>query len=180
MKIWKFTLIIIRFQNSFDDSDFNRINENDLPRIFGCHDRLVDLIEQINEFYSPITVIFIARYFVMAIFGLFFIAKVLFWSWEKNLRLILMSTTYNLWSILGIIEIFIIMNACQTTQQQAFRTSFFVYELIQKQPKFFIQNEINFVRSKSFIIQVLHRKKSFSFSGIGLFNLDYSFIFSVK
>lgn len=35
-------------------------------------------------------------------------------------------------------------------------------------------------KMKSFTLQILHRKKVFNFHGLGLFKLDYTFIFSVN
>lgn len=41
-----------------------------------------------------------------------------------------------------------------------------------------INDEAYHGKMKSFTLQILHRKKVFNFHGLGLFKLDYTFIFS--
>lgn len=43
-----------------------------------------------------------------------------------------------------------------------------------------LNDEIFYSKMKSFTLQVLHRKNLFHFNGLGLFRLDYTFIFSVN
>lgn len=42
-----------------------------------------------------------------------------------------------------------------------------------------VTDEIYYTKMKSFTLEILHRKKNFHFNGLGMFNLDYTFIFSV-
>lgn len=42
-----------------------------------------------------------------------------------------------------------------------------------------LNDEIYYNKMKSFTLQILHRKNTFNFNGLGLFQLDYTFIFSV-
>lgn len=55
-----------------------------------------------------------------------------------------------------------------------------VHEIMQKKPAFMLSNDLFYNKMKSFTLQFLHWEGYFQFNGIGLFALDYTFIFSVS
>lgn len=144
------------------------------------HDELLDMAENVNQCYSTIPIAFTTSAFIYALFGLFFETKVLFWNGERNINLILIASSYVFWSAQGLLVIYILLNVCENTRGAAYETPLIVHKIVQKKPIFMLNDDNYYKKMKSFTIQVLHRKKTFNFTGLGLFNFDYTFIFSVS
>lgn len=157
-----------------------KVCHNNLRMIFELHNRLMDLAQNINKCYASALLVFVTSIFVLSIFGLFFETKVLFWSWEKSTKLVLISTSPVLWVIAGLANVYVLLNVCESARSAAYETPLIVHKIMQKKPFFMQQNDTYYNKMKSFTIQVLHRKKTFNFSALGLFNFDYTFIFSVR
>lgn len=148
--------------------------------MFELHNRLMDLAQNINKCYASALLVFVTGIFVFSIFGLFFETKVLFWSWEKSTKLILISTSPVLWVIAGLANVYVLLSVCESARSAAYETPLIVHKIMQKKPSFMQHNDTYYNKMKSFTIQVLHRKRTFNFSALGLFNFDYTFIFSVR
>lgn len=65
------------------------------------------------------------------------------------------------------------------TRDEAYDSALIVHKILQNKPVFMLNDEIFYNKMKSFTLQILHRKNTFNFNGLGLFQLDYTFIFSV-
>lgn len=113
-------------------------------------------------------------------FGIFFETKELFYNFKKEENLWMMATSYILWAAQYNAIIFILLHSCEVTRDAAYDSSMIVHKIIQKKPSFLLQSNIYYNKMKSFSLHVLHRKKTFNFSGQGLFVFDYTFIFSVS
>lgn len=72
------------------------------------------------------------------------------------------------------------MSVCTYTRDEAYNSAKIIHKILQKKPMFAIKNEKYYNKLKSFTLKTLHRKKTFKFNGMGLFILDFSFIFSVS
>lgn len=148
--------------------------------MFELHNRLMDLAQSINKCYSSALLVFVTGIFVFSIFGFFFETKVLFWSWEKSTKLILISTSPVLWVVAGLANVYVLLTLCESARSAAYETPLIVHKIMQKKPLFMLHDDTYYNKMKAFTIQVLHRKKTFNFSALGLFNFDYTFIFSVR
>lgn len=113
-------------------------------------------------------------------FGVFFETKELFYNFPNDLNLSKMATSYILWAVQYISIIFILLRVCEETRSSAYEAANIVRKIIQSKPKFMQNDDYYYNQMKSFIIQMLQRKKTFNFSGEGLFIFDYTFIFSVS
>lgn len=148
--------------------------------LFELHDRLMDIAECVNQCYSSNAIIYVTISFVYAMFGLFFEAKELFYDLPEGLNLSFMATSYIFWSLQFTMVIFILLRICQDTRDSAYETAIIVHKIFHKQPIFMLKCDNYYNKMKAFTINVLHRKNTFQFSGQGLFNFDYTFIFSVS
>ena len=63
---------------------------------------------------------------------------------------------------------------------QSCESALIIHKILQNKPAFMLNDEIYYSKMKSFTLQILHRKNVFYFHGLGLFILDYTFIFSVR
>lgn len=151
-----------------------------LRTIFLLHGEVVDITEKVNEFFAPVIVAYVSVTYVNLLFGFFFMARVLFWSWGKNIELLLLSFDSILWSLNACFAIYLLLYVCENVRSEIYASSRFVHQLIQQKPTFLAQNDRYYHQMKAFIIQSLHQRKVFSFSVLGLFSLDFAFIFSVR
>lgn len=169
-----------------------------MDTLFTLHDKLLDMSEMINDLYALQIVAFITVAFVIILFGFFFetkvivmfdnqhklnsslFPKVIFWLWGQNTRLILIATSYLLWGVLLAMVIYKTLSVCTQTREEAYEAALIVHKILQNKPVFMLNDEIFYNKMKSFTLQILHRKKTFNFNGLGLFQLDYTFIFSVR
>lgn len=149
-----------------------------LHHIFRLHDSLCDLVEQINDAFSLQMVVCIASIFIVLIFSLFFEIKVVFWAWGGQVKLVLISTSYLLWGIIAASVIYFVLYMCSNTITSMKRSALIVHKLLQMKPAFMLNDETYYNKMKSFTLQVLHRKNILHFNGLGLFRMDYTFIFS--
>lgn len=151
-----------------------RMNE-----FFTMHDKLCDISEIINEAFAVQLVVTITCGFVIILFGFFFETKVLFWAWGNNTRFILIATAFVVWGVIICASIYMILRYCTAAKEEANESALIVHKILQNKPEFMLTDEIYYSKMKSFTLQVLHRKNTFHFNGLGLFRLDYTFIFSV-
>lgn len=151
-----------------------------LHDIFRVHDTLCELTEDINNGYSFQVVTCITAIFIFLIFGLFFEIKVVFWAWGGATKLVLISTSYLSWGIISTFEVYLLLYICTATRDTANNSALIIHKILQMKPVFMLNDETYYNKMKSFTLQVLHRKNILHFNGLGLFRLDYTFIFSVS
>lgn len=113
-------------------------------------------------------------------FGIVFVTKEIFYHFKGENNMSIMAASYIVWSIPSVALIFLLLHACEYTRNMAYDTSLCVHKIIQKRPIFMLESDIFYSKMKAFSLQMLHRKRTFNFSGQGLFNFDYTFIFSVS
>lgn len=162
------------------ESAFKSINEKNLQQLFDIHDKLLNLSEYSNGSFSINSIIYVTVTFVYVMFGVFFETKELFYNFPNDLNLSRMALSYILWAVQYLSIIFILLRVCEETRASAYETANIVRKIIQRKPKFMQNDDYYYKQMKSFIIQMLQRKKTFNFSGEGLFIFDYTFIFSVS
>lgn len=175
-----FISFIFFLQTNSVANECHAINPNSLRMMFELHNRLMDLAQNINKCYACVLLNFVTGIFVFSIFGLFFETKVLFWSWEKSTKLILISTSPVLWVIAGLANVYVLLSVCESARSAAYEMPLIVHKIMQMKPQFMLRDDVYYNKMKAFTIQMLHRKKTFNFSALGLFNFDYTFIFSVR
>lgn len=155
------------------------MTEKNFRVLFELHDHMMDVSEGTNECYSTNTIVYVTVSFIYAMFGIFFETKELFYNFKDDDNLSMMATSYILWAIICNAIIFVLLHVCELTRECAYESSMIVHKILQKKPLFLIQSNIYYNKMKAFSLHVLHRKKTFNFSGQGLFLFDYTFIFSV-
>ncbi|KAL7040815.1 hypothetical protein ACKWTF_000530 [Chironomus riparius] len=149
-----------------------RMNE-----IFSMHDKLCDIAECFNDLYSIEMVVNITGSFIMILFGIFFEIKVIFWS-HLNIQLLTIATSYILWGVLVSTIIYVALRVCSNTREESCESALIIHKILQNKPAFMLNDEIFYNKMKSFTLQILNRKKIFHFNVLGLFRMDYTFIFS--
>lgn len=107
-------------------------------------------------------------------------AQVVFWLWSQSGPYIITATSYIIWALFTGLVIYTILTICARTREEAYESALIVHKILQNKPIFMLNDEIYYNKMKSFTLQILHRKNTFNFNGLGLFNLDYTFIFSVR
>lgn len=118
--------------------------------------------------------------FILGMFGIFFVIKEVFYDFSDESNLTHMACSYVLWSAQYGGVILILLRVCEQARRSAFETPLIVHKIVQRKPLFIEHNDIYYNKMKSFTLHSLHRKKTFQFSGQGLFIFDYTFIFSVS
>lgn len=149
-----------------------------LHDIFRAHDKLCDMAEAVNDLYSSQTVVCITCIFILLLFGFFFETKVLFYAWGGATRLVFISTSYLLWGIISTLNVYLMLYLCTNTRDEANKSALIIHKVLQMKPAFMLNDEVYYNKMKSFTLQILHRKNILHFNGLGLFRLDYTFIFS--
>lgn len=160
-------------------NEVNKLDPNlheKLHIIFRAHDQLFDLLAIINDGFSLQMVVATTFIFGLLIFGLFFEIKVVAWAPQ----LVLMSSSYLLWSVISTIMVYLLLFICTTTLECAHESGRIVHKILQQKPAFMMTNDIYYSKMKAFNQQLLHRRSMLHFTALGLFRLDYSFIFSVR
>lgn len=84
-----------------------------------------------------------------------------------------------LWVIAGLTNVYVLLSVCESARSAAYETPLIVHKIMQKKPFFMLHDDSYHNKMKAFSVQVLHRKKTFNFTALGLFNFDFTFIFSV-
>ncbi|GAB0094274.1 hypothetical protein DMENIID0001_095470 [Sergentomyia squamirostris] len=149
-----------------------------LNEIFILHDKLCDVSEAINDTFSLQIVSGITAGFIIIIFGFFIETKVAFWAGGQNVTLILIATSYVIWGVVTALSIYAMLACTTNTKETANAAALVVHKILQNKPAFMLNDEIYYNKMKSFTLQILHRKNTFHFNALGLFRLDYTFIFS--
>lgn len=155
--------------------------ETNLCTLFQLHDRLFNISQCINDFYSSIIVVYVTVSFITAMFSIVFQITELFHYFKGETNgMSIMAASYVVWSIPNISLILLLLHTCENTRNMAYDTSSYVHKIIEKQANFMLRSDIFYCKLKAFSFQMLHCKRTFRFSGHGLFNFDYTFIFSVS
>ncbi|XP_055295136.1 gustatory and pheromone receptor 33a-like [Sitodiplosis mosellana] len=165
-------------KNTRKSLSVENLTEKSLRILFELHDRLMDASEATNQCYSTNGIVFVTVSFIYAMFGIFFETKELFYNFKDADNLWMMAASYILWATQYNAIIFVLLYVCELTRDAAYDTSMIVHKILQKKPSFLLHSDIYYNKMKSFSLHVLHRKKTFNFSGQGLFVFDYTFIFS--
>ncbi|XP_037823141.1 gustatory and pheromone receptor 33a [Lucilia sericata] len=153
-------------------------SETNLPELFKIHDKILSLCVITNAQYGPQCVPYMAVCFVIAIFGIFLQTKVYFVVGGKNPILDYMVFIYMLWSMSLMLVAYLVLRLCCNANGFSKQSAMIVHEIMQKKPAFMLGNDVYYNKMKSFTLQFLHWEGFFQFNGIGLYTLDYTFIFS--
>ncbi|KAH8262926.1 hypothetical protein KR044_002212 [Drosophila immigrans] len=167
----------------FDYNDTNTENpestsETNLPDLFKLHDKILSLSVLTNGEFGPQCVPYMAACFVVSIFGIFLETKVNFIVGGKSRVLDYMTYLYVIWSVTTMVVAYIVLRLCCNANNHSKQSAMIVHEIMQKKPAFMLSNDLFYNKMKSFTLQFLHWEGYFQFNGIGLFALDYTFIFS--
>nr|AAZ86785.1 IP03633p [Drosophila melanogaster] len=119
-----------------------------------------------------------AACFVVSIFGIFLETKVNFIVGGKSRLLDYMTYLYVIWSFTTMMVAYIVLRLCCNANNHSKQSAMIVHEIMQKKPAFMLSNDLFYNKMKSFTLQFLHWEGFFQFNGVGLFALDYTFIFS--
>ncbi|XP_055704517.1 gustatory and pheromone receptor 33a-like [Phlebotomus papatasi] len=160
-------------ENHLPANAHTRLNE-----MFILHDKLCDISEILNDAFSLQIVSTITAGFIIIIFGFFIETKVIFWAWGQNYTLILIATSYVIWGGINALMIYTMLACTTNTRETANAAALVVHKILQNKPAFMLNDEIYYNKMKSFTLQILHRKNTYHFNALGLFRLDYTFIFS--
>ncbi|KAM7351089.1 gustatory receptor 33a [Cochliomyia hominivorax] len=155
-------------------------SETNLPDLFKIHDKILSLCVITNSQYGPQCVPYMAVCFVITIFGIFLQTKVSFVVGGKNRLLDYVVLLYLLWSLCTMLMAYLVLRLCCNANGYSKQSAMIVHEIMQKKPAFMLGNDVYYNKMKSFTLQFLHWEGCFQFNGIGLFTLDYTFIFSVS
>lgn len=133
-----------------------------------------------NGEFGPQCVPYMAACFVISIFAIFLETKVEFIVGGKSPLLDYCTHLYVTWSLTTMIVAYIVLRVCCNANNHSKQSAMIVHEIMQKKPAFMLSNDLFYNKMKSFTLQFLHWEGYFQFNGIGLFALDYTFIFSVS
>ncbi|EDX04788.1 gustatory and pheromone receptor 33a [Drosophila simulans] len=175
--------------NDEDEDDFDYDNatiaentgntsEANLPDLFKLHDKILALSVITNGEFGPQCVPYMAACFVVSIFGIFLETKVNFIVGGKSRLLDYMTYLYVIWSFTTMVVAYIVLRLCCNANNHSKQSAMIVHEIMQKKPAFMLTNDLFYNKMKSFTLQFLHWEGFFQFNGVGLFALDYTFIFS--
>ncbi|XP_068151709.1 gustatory and pheromone receptor 33a [Drosophila tropicalis] len=175
--------------NDEDEDDFDYDNgsvtentgitsEANLPDLFKLHDKILSLSVLTNGEFGPQCVPYMAACFVISIFGIFLETKVNFIVSGKSRLLDYVTYLYVIWSFTSMVVAYIVLRLCCNANNHSKQSAMIVHEIMQKKPAFMLSNDLFYNKMKSFTLQFLHWEGYFQFNGIGLFALDYTFIFS--
>ncbi|XP_065355979.1 gustatory and pheromone receptor 33a [Calliphora vicina] len=168
--------------NDFNDAETIPVDvptsETNLPELFKLHDKILSLSVLTNAQYGPQCVPYMAVCFVITIFGIFLQTKVFFVVGGKSRLLDYVVFLYLLWSLTTMLVAYLVLRLCCNANGYSKQSAMIVHEIMQKKPAFMLGNDVYYNKMKSFTLQFLHWEGYFQFNGIGLFTLDYTFIFS--
>ncbi|XP_011189177.2 gustatory and pheromone receptor 33a [Zeugodacus cucurbitae] len=155
-----------------------KTSETNLPSLFKLHDKILSLSVLVNAEFGAQCVPYMAACFVITIFGIFLVTKVMFIVGGKNQLLDYVIYLYVIWSFTTMMVGYFVLRLCCNTNAHSKQSAMLVHEIMQKKPAFMLGNDIYYNKMKAFTLQFLHWEGYFQFNGIGLFALDYTFIFS--
>ncbi|EDV32144.1 uncharacterized protein Dana_GF14188 [Drosophila ananassae] len=153
-------------------------SESNLPDLFMLHDKILSLSVITNGEFGPQCVPYMAACFVVSIFGIFLETKVNFIVGGKSRLLDYVTYLFVIWSFTTMVVAYIVLRLCCNANNHSKQSAMIVHEIMQKKPAFMLSNDLFYNKMKSFTLQFLHWEGYFQFNGIGLFALDYTFIFS--
>ncbi|XP_061401369.1 gustatory and pheromone receptor 33a-like [Musca vetustissima] len=153
-------------------------SESNLPDLFKLHDKILSLSVITNAEYGPQSVPYMAVCFVITIFGIFLLTKVFFVVGGKSRLLDYVIILFIVWSLTTMVVAYLVLRLCCNANGFSKQSAMIVHEIMQKKPAFMLGNDLYYNKMKSFTLQFLHWEGYFQFNGIGLFTLDYTFIFS--
>lgn len=159
---------------------FSVTSETNLPDLFKLHDKILTLSVITNAQYGPQCVPYMIVCFVITIYGIFLQTKVYFVVGGQNRVLDYVIFIYLLWSVCTMMVAYLVLRLCCNANGFSKQSAMIVHEIMQKKPAFMLGNDVYYNKMKSFTLQFLHWEGYFQFNGIGLFTLDYTFIFSVS
>ncbi|XP_017470458.1 PREDICTED: gustatory and pheromone receptor 33a [Rhagoletis zephyria] len=119
-----------------------------------------------------------AACFVITIFGIFLETKVMFIVGGLNELMDYVIYLYVIWSLTTMMVGYLVLRLCCNAHAHSKQSAMIIHEIMQKKPSFMLGNSSYYNKMKSFTLQFLHWEGYFHFNGIGLFALDYTFIFS--
>uniref|UniRef100_A0A182FEN2 Gustatory receptor n=2 Tax=Anopheles albimanus TaxID=7167 RepID=A0A182FEN2_ANOAL len=154
------------------------ISGDRLTYMFIIHENVAKLAEHINAAYSLQIIAIVSVAFVNTLFAFFIETKLLFWNLQMH-DLILQAARYAFEWIPGCLLIYYMLLVCASTHSEFFKSATLLHKLLQYKSNFFIDDQALFERSKAIALQLLHRKRVSLFDGSGLFQLDFTFIFSI-
>ncbi|XP_012155325.2 gustatory and pheromone receptor 33a [Ceratitis capitata] len=168
---------------SFDEYDETRLSdgktsEENLPSLFKLHDKILSLSVLVNAEFGAQCVPYMAACFVITIFSIFLETKVMFIVGGKNHVMDYVIYLYVIWSFTTMMVGYFVLRLCCNTNAHSKQSAMIVHEIMQKKPTFMLGNDVYYNKMKAFTLQFLHWEGYFQFNGIGLFALDYTFIFS--
>ncbi|XP_049302783.1 gustatory and pheromone receptor 33a [Bactrocera dorsalis] len=159
-------------------SSDGKTSEINLPNLFKLHDKILSLSVLVNAEFGAQCVPYMAACFVITIFGIFLETKVMFIVGGKNELMDYVIYLYVIWSFTTMMVAYFVLRLCCNTNAHSKQSAMIVHEIMQKKPAFMLGNDIYYNKMKAFTLQFLHWEGYFQFNGIGLFALDYTFIFS--
>ncbi|XP_030384553.1 gustatory and pheromone receptor 33a [Scaptodrosophila lebanonensis] len=166
----------------YDDAtmaeDTGNTSESNLPDLFKLHDKILSLSVVTNGEFGPQCVPYMAACFVISIFGIFLETKVNFIVSGKDRLLDYITYMYCVWTGVTMLVAYIVLRLCCNANNHSKQSAMIVHEIMQKKPAFMLSNDLFYNKMKSFTLQFLHWEGFFHFNGMGLFALDYTFIFS--
>ncbi|XP_067622558.1 gustatory and pheromone receptor 33a [Eurosta solidaginis] len=119
-----------------------------------------------------------AACFIITILGIFLETKVMFIVGGKNELMDYYIYLYLIWSFTTMLIGYLVLRLCCNANAYSKQSAMIVHEIMQKKPALMFINSIYYNKMKAFTLQFLHWENYFQFNGIGLFALDYTFIFS--
>ncbi|XP_050094102.1 gustatory and pheromone receptor 33a-like [Anopheles aquasalis] len=159
-------------------SSHDLISGDRLTYMFIIHENVAKLAEYINAAHSLQVIAIVSVAFVNTLFAFFIETKLLFWNLHMY-DLILQAARYAFEWIPGCLLIYYMLLVCASTHNELFKSATLLHKLLQYKSNFFIDDQALFERSKAIALQLLHRKRVSLFDGSGLFQLDFTFIFSI-
>ncbi|XP_075150946.1 gustatory receptor 33a [Haematobia irritans] len=167
-----------RFNDTEIIPDERCTSENNMPKLFELHDKILSLSVLTNAEYGPQCVPYMAVCFVITIFGIFLLTKVFLIVGGKSRLLDYVILLFLAWGLTTMAVAYMVLRLCSTANSFSKQSAMIVHEIMQKKPAFMLGNDLYYNKMKSFTLQFLHWEGYFQFNGIGLFTLDYTFIFS--
>lgn len=133
------------------------MTERSIRSLFALHERLMNISEMANQFYSINSIPYVTVSFIYTLFGIVFEAKAL--SHDPKIEaIIIMATSYILWAIQYIAVILILLHTCELTRETAFDTAMIVHKILQKKPQFVLHSDVYYNKMKSFSLHLLHQR----------------------
>ncbi|XP_055856180.1 gustatory and pheromone receptor 33a [Episyrphus balteatus] len=158
----------------------SKTSEDCLVDLFHLHDRILTLSRITNHEYGAQTVPYMAVCFVLGLFAIFMETKVnnVVRAYGYVDVVIYTEMIYIFWSVITVVVAYVVLRLCCNANGYSRKSAMVVHEIMQKKPQFMMGNDLFYNKMKSFTLQYLHWEGFFQFNGIGMYALDYTFIFS--